>query len=120
MLDSDYQSGLKLDFLTIESLDRIRKCMELLLKDGEIEWQGTLRETYNKYLHPDVIDMTDENMFKALREGKILDAFQYDSVAGVETISKIQPNNFRELMDGNALMRLNPKDVELPIFISFL
>ena len=51
MLDSDYQSGLKLDFLTIESLDRIRKCMELLLKDGEIEWQGTLRETYNKYLH---------------------------------------------------------------------
>lgn len=115
MLDSDYQSGLKLDFLTIEALDRIRKCMELLLKDGEIEWQGSLRKTYNKYLHPDVIDMTDENMFKALREGKILDAFQYDSVAGVETISKIQPNTFRELMDGNALMRLNPKDVELPI-----
>lgn len=115
MLDSDFQSGLKLDFLTIVSLDRIRKCMDLMLEDGEIEWQGTLRETYNKYLHPDVIDMTDENMFKALREGKILDAFQYDSVAGVETISKIQPNNFRELMDGNALMRLNPKDVELPI-----
>ena len=115
MLDSDYQSGLKLDFLTIESLDRIRKCMDLLLQDGEIEWQGTLRETYNKYLHPDVIDMTDEKMFKSLREGEVLDAFQYDSVAGVETISKIQPNNFRELMDGNALMRLNPKDVELPI-----
>lgn len=115
MLDSDYQSGLKLDFLTIESLDRIRKCMDLLLQDGEMEWQGSLRETYNEYLHPDVIDMTDKNMFKALREGKVLDAFQYDSVAGVETISKIQPDNFRELMDGNALMRLNPKDVELPI-----
>lgn len=115
MLDSDYQSGLKLDFLTIESLDRIRKCMDLLLEDGELEWQGSLRETYNKYLHPSVIDMTDENMFKALREGKVLDAFQYDSVSGVETISKIQPNTFRELMDGNALMRLNPKDVELPI-----
>lgn len=115
MLDSDYQSGLKLDFLTIESLDRIRKCMDLLLQDGEMEWQGSLRKTYNKYLHPDVIDTTDKNMFKALREGKVLDAFQYDSVAGVETISKIQPDNFRELMDGNALMRLNPKDVELPI-----
>lgn len=115
MLDSDYQSGLKLDFLTIESLDRIRKCMDLLVKDGEMEWQGSLRKTYNKYLHPDVIDMTDKEMFKRLREGKILDAFQYDSVAGAETISKIQPDNFRELMDGNALMRLNPKDVELPI-----
>ncbi|HSQ89772.1 PHP domain-containing protein [Romboutsia sp.] len=115
MLDSDYQSGLKLDFLTIEALDRIRKCIELLLKDGEIEWQGDLRSTYNKYLHPDVIEMKNENMFKMLRDGKILDAFQYDSVAGVETISKIQPNNFRELMDGNALMRLNPKEVELPI-----
>lgn len=115
MLDSDYQSGLKLDFLTIEALDRIRKCMDLLLEDGLIEHQGSLRETYNKYIHPDVIDMEDKKMFKMLRAGEILDAFQYDSVAGVETISKIQPDNFRELMDGNALMRLNPKEVELPI-----
>jgi DNA polymerase-3 subunit alpha len=115
MLDSDYQSGLKLDFLTIESLDRMRKCVDLLLKHNIIQWQGSLRATYNKYLHPDQIDMTDERMFEALRQGDILDAFQYDSVAGVGTISKIQPNSFRELMDGNALMRLNPKDVELPI-----
>ncbi|GAA0092988.1 DNA polymerase III subunit alpha [Paraclostridium bifermentans] len=115
MLDSDYQGGLKLDFLTIEALDRIRKCVDLLLKDGEIEWQGSLRKTYDKYIHPDCLEMEDERMFKMLREGKVLDAFQYDSVAGQETIAKIQPNTFQELMDGNALMRLNPKEVELPI-----
>lgn len=115
MLDSDYQSGLKLDFLTIQALDRIRKCMDLLIKDNHMQWQGNLRATYEKYLHPNVIDMDDPKMFAALKAGKVLDAFQYDSVAGVETIAKIQPNNFQELMDGNALMRLNPKDVELPI-----
>ena len=115
MLDSDFQSGLKLDFLTIQALDRIRKCMDLLIKDGYMQWQGNLRKTYEKYLHPNTLNMNDEQMFTALRNGEVLDAFQYDSVAGVETISKIKPNNFQELMDGNALMRLNPKDVELPI-----
>ena len=115
MLDSDLQSGLKIDFLTISTLDRLRKCMDLLLKDGLMEWQGDLRSTYNKYLHPDVLDLENPEMFKMLREGKVLDAFQYESVAGAETIAKIQPDSFQELMDGNALMRLNPKDVELPI-----
>ena len=115
MLDSDYQSGLKLDFLTISSLDRIRKTMDLLLKDGEIEWKGSLRDTYNEYIHPDKIDLKNEKMFKMLREGKVQDAFQYDSVSGADAIAKIQPNTFQELMDGNALMRLNPKNVELPI-----
>lgn len=115
MLDSDYQGGLKLDFLTLEGLDRIQKCLDLLIEHKEIEWQGTLRDTYNKYLHPTVIDKTDIKMYEALKNGEILDAFQYESIAGANTINKIQPNNFRELMEGNALMRLNPKNTKLPI-----
>ena len=92
-----------------------RKTMDLLLKDGEIEWKGSLRDTYNEYIHPDKIDLKNEKMFKMLREGKVQDAFQYDSVSGADAIAKIQPNTFQELMDGNAIMRLNPKNVELPI-----
>ena len=80
MSDSDYQGGLKVDFLTIEALDRIRKDMELLIDDGVIEWKGDLKSTYNKYIHPDVLDLEDKEMWRMLREGEILDAFQYDSV----------------------------------------
>lgn len=103
---SDYQGGLKLDFLTIESLDRIRKDLELLLEDGLIEWQGDLKSTYDKYIHPDVLEKEDKGMWDSLRNGEILDAFQYDSVQGKNAIAKIQPRTFKEAMDGNALMRL--------------
>lgn len=115
MLDSDYQGGLKIDVLTIKALDKMRKCLDLLVEYGEIEYKGSLRKTYDAYIHPDKIDLESKILFEKLRNGDVLDAFQYDSVAGVETISKIRPDTFKELMDGNALMRLNPKDVELPI-----
>ena len=47
--DSIYMGGLKLDYLSINALDRIRTALDLLLEHGKIEWQGSLRATYNKY-----------------------------------------------------------------------
>lgn len=114
MLDSDYQGGLKLDFLTVECLDRIRKCMDIMVEDKVLIWQGSIKETYNKYLHPDVIDYDSPILWKMLRSGEIIDAFQYDSVQGVNAISIIEPNTFQQLCDGNALMRLSC-DGEQPI-----
>lgn len=104
---SDYQGGLKLDFLTIEALDRIRKNIHLLLDDGVIEWQGSLKKTYDKYIHPDVLDLKDKKMWELLRNGEILDAFQYDSVQGKNAISVIGMDSFQQALDGNALMRLS-------------
>jgi DNA polymerase-3 subunit alpha len=115
MGDSDYQGGLKLDFLTINALDRMRSCMELLLEYGKIEWQGSLRATYEKYLHPDVLEMEDPEMFKLLYEGQINDAFQFDSAVGSQAVQKIYPQNFYELEAGNSLMRLSPEGGESPL-----
>ena len=80
MSDSDYQGGLKVDFLTIEALDRVRKDIELLIEDKVLEWKGSLKKTYDKYIHPDILDLEDKEMWRMLRDGEILDAFQYDSV----------------------------------------
>lgn len=107
MACSDYQGGLKLDFLTIEALDRIRKDIELLLDDGIIEWQGSLKATHDKYIHPDVLIRDDKGMWDYFCQGNILDAFQYDSVQGKNAISIIDPHTFDEAMQGNALMRLS-------------
>lgn len=93
--------------MTIEALDRVRKDMELLLEDNIIEWQGDLKSTYNKYIHPDVLEYKDPNMWKALCNNEILDAFQYYSVQGRNAIIEIEPQTFNEVMDGNALMRLS-------------
>ena len=104
---SDYQGGLKLDFLTVEALDRIRKDMELLVEDKVFEWQGSLKKTYDKYIHPDVLVMDDKEMWQNLCEGKILDAFQMDSPVGKSSVAKVQPHSFYQVCDTNALMRIS-------------
>lgn len=115
MGDSDYMGGLKMDALTINALDRIRSCMELLLDEGKIEWQGSLRETYDKYIHPDVLDFETKEMFELLHDGQVLDAFQFDSAVGSQAVSKIKPISFQELSAGNSLMRLSPEGGESPL-----
>ena len=40
---------IKWDLLGIDACQKIHICLDLLLEDGYIEWQGSLKETYEKY-----------------------------------------------------------------------
>lgn len=104
--DGVYASELKLDFLSISALDTIRESMELLLKDGKIEWQGSLKATYDKYFHPDVLDLTSKEMFDMLADGEIFDAFQMSSLVARNAMKKIRPETFNEIEVTNTLIRL--------------
>lgn len=115
MGDSDYMGGLKIDALTIEGLDRIRKTLDLLIKAGKIEWQGTLKDTYNKYLHPDVLEYNNKEMWEVLYSGEVINAFQFETLVGKSALQKIQPHNLQEVITGNSLMRLSVKEGEQPI-----
>ena len=106
MKDSDYCSGLKMDLLTIKSLDSIRKCLDYLVKYGEIKWQGSLRATYNKYLHPDVLDYDSPEMWDMVGRGEITDLFQFDTEVGRVAINKIKPRSLIELATASSVMRL--------------
>lgn len=104
--DGVYAGELKLDFLSISALDTIRESMELLLKDGKIEWQGSLKATYDKYFHPDVLDLTSKEMFDMLADGDIFDAFQMSSLVAKNAMKKIRPETFNEIEVTNTLIRL--------------
>lgn len=104
--DTISMGGLKYDFLSINALDRIRTAMDLLLKEGKIEWQGSLKKTYLKYFHPDVLEMENPEMFKLLFDGEIISAFQFETVTGRQTLEKVDAQNFDELAAANSLMRL--------------
>ena len=84
--------------------------MNLLLEDDRIEWQGSLRATYNKYLHPDVINYTDKGMWDSLYRREIPSCFQFDTQVGGQAIQEIHPTNLAELTAGNGLMRLMATD----------
>ena len=107
--DSEKMGDIKYDFLSTDALDKIHTCMDLLVKDGLIEWQGSLRETYNKYLHPDVLNRKNKDMWKMLNEGKIISAFQMDSIVAKQTLASIHPTSLLELAAVNSLMRLVPE-----------
>jgi DNA polymerase III subunit alpha len=106
MGDSDYMGNLKVDMLTVQSLDRIRSCMDMLIEDGYMEWKGSLRETYNEYLHPDKLKYDDKEMWNKVGENSIPDLFQFDTQVGLQCARKVQPTSVLELAVANSLMRL--------------
>lgn len=107
----------KFDFLVTDIQDKIIETIRLLQKDNLIDSKLSLREVYNKYLHPDVLPIQDERLWEAVNSGSILDLFQFDSPVGADAIKKIQPKNIAELTSANGLMRLmaSEKGAETPM-----
>lgn len=112
---SDYCGGLKYDSLTTECQDKLEVCTELLLKYNKIKWQGSIRATYNQYLHPDKLDYTTKEMWDDCSEGKITDLFQFITPVGGKCIRKIQPHSLEEMANANSLMRITVKDDIQPV-----
>ena len=115
MEDNDLAGALKEDCLTIEGLDKIRKCLDFLLKDNKIEWQGSLRSTYNKYIHPDVLNYDSPLMWEKVAKMEIMDLFQFETAVGGDCVQKIKPSNLKELALSNSLMRLSAYQGEMPM-----
>lgn len=104
--DQEAAGSVKYDFLLTSVQDIIIQTIELLQADGVIEKDLTLREVYNKYLHPSVLPQDDEAMWTALANGDVIGCFQFDSAVGAQAAKKIRPRNPREMSDANGLMRL--------------
>ena len=106
----------KYDMLTVSALDRIRQCMNYMLEDGIMKWQGSLRATYDKYLSPAVLDYDNKEMWDLAANGAISSLFQFDTTVGGQAIKKIHPTSLTQLAIANSVMRLM-SDGEQPIDI---
>ena len=115
MEQSDSQGALKVDILLIDALSKIRSCMDLLLEEGKIEWKGTLRDTYEFYIHPDKLVMEGEEVFKPIYNGVVTNVFQFETPLGQQVLRKVAPHTLYELCNANSLMRLSTKETEQPL-----
>ena len=115
MHDSDDLGALKMDVLRTDAQSKMAKCLSLLLKDNQIEWQGSLRTTYDKYLHPDVLDYDSSDMWHKAWNGEIEQLFQFETQVGGVCIKKSRPTNVLELAEINSIMRLQSESGEQPI-----
>ena len=114
--ESEWLGDIKYDFLLTEISDKIINCVGLLQKNGYFEENATLREIYNKYLHPEAINLKDKKLWDALSEGNVLDVFQFSTDVGLAIAKLIKPNSPMEMTACNALMRLmSEKGQERPM-----
>ncbi|WP_311078056.1 PHP domain-containing protein [Paenibacillus polymyxa] len=120
--DCEAVSNMKFDLLTIEGLDKIRVALDFLIKENLMEWQGSIRKTYNKYLHPNIIDIKSQEIYDLIGSDSITDLFQFSTEIGIQTVKRTKPSNLIELAAANSLMRLmGDHNSETPIdsFIRF-
>ena len=115
--DQEAAGSVKYDFLLTAVQDIIIKTIDLLQSYEEIDPKLSLREVYDKYLHPSVLPQNDEKMWKALAENSVIGCFQFDGAVGQQAAKKIKPHTALEMADANGLMRLMASEpgAEMPL-----
>lgn len=108
--DAEYCGDVKLDFLVTEQMDIMAQCIQLLQENGYIEKELTLRQAYDKYVHPDRLPLEDDKLWDAIDRADILALFQLNTAVGGNIVRQLQPRNVEELTACNALMRLMGED----------
>ena len=104
--DAEAAGDTKYDFLVTEISDKIIQCFNLLQKDKQVETDYNLRQLYNKYLHPEIIDTTNPMIWKRLAAGDVMDVFQFSTGVGLAIAKKLKPQDPMEMTAANAMMRL--------------
>ena len=99
-------SLIKIDLLSIEGLDKIRACLDLLVKDGRVQWQGSLKKTYESVIGIKNLERKAPEMWRLLHEHRVLSLFQMEKDSGVQALSLIKPTNVDQLASLNSVIRL--------------
>ena len=110
-------SLIKIDLLAINALDKIRATLDLLLEDGQIVWQGTLKDTYEKYLGIYTLERNDPKMWELLWNHKVLSLFQMEKESGKQALALAKPRSVDDLATINSVIRLmaQEKGAETPL-----
>lgn len=73
--DAEVVSLIKYDILSVEALDKVHNCLDLLIKYKHITAEASLKETYEKYLGIYNIERNDPKMWEMVHDHKILSLF---------------------------------------------
>ena len=97
---------IKIDLLSIEALDKIRSCLDLLIEYGFVDRMGTLKDTYESVLGVYELERDDIEMWKLAWENKVFSLFQMDKQSGIHAIDITKPTSVEDLATINSVMRL--------------
>ena len=104
--DAEKVSLIKYDVLSVEALDKIHTCIDLLVKQNYIQSESTLKETYEKVIGIYNLERENQKMWKMVWEHKINALFQMEQQSGIQGIALAKPTSVDDLATLNSVIRL--------------
>jgi DNA polymerase-3 subunit alpha len=104
--DDEAVSLIKIDLLSVECLDKIHTCLDLLVQYGKVSAEPTLKETYEKAIGIYNLERNNSKMWDMVNTHQIHSLFQMEQQSGIQGISAIHPKNINDLTVLNSVIRL--------------
>jgi len=108
---------IKYDILSVEALDKIHNCLDLICDYGYEQRENTLRETYEKTIGIYKLEREAPEMWKMCWEHKVQSLFQMEKQSGISGIAAMKPTSVDDLAILNSAIRLmaTEKGGEMPV-----
>lgn len=108
---------IKYDILSVEALDKIHNCLDLICDYGYEQRENTLRETYEKIIGIYKLEREAPEMWKMCWEHKVQSLFQMEKQSGISGIAAMKPTSVDDLAILNSAIRLmaTEKGGEMPV-----
>ena len=104
--DAEDVSLIKIDLLSVEAMDKIHNCLDLLCDYGYIERKATLRETYESAIGLYNLERSAPEMWNMVQNHKVMSLFQMEKASGITGIALTHPKSVDELAVLNSVIRL--------------
>ena len=114
--DAEDVSLIKYDALSVEAMDKIHNCLDLLCDAGLVERERTLRETYENVIGIYKLERDNPEMWKMVWNHEIQSLFQMEKQSGINGIATLKPTSVDDLAILNSTIRLmaQEKGGEMP------
>ena len=115
--DCEDASLIKMDLLSVEAMDKMHICLDLLCEHGYVERKPTLRETYESTIGIYNLDRESKDMWHMVWDHKIQALFQMEQQSGIQGIALTKPESVDDLAHLNSIIRLmaQEKGGEMPL-----
>lgn len=107
---------IKYDLLSVEGIDKIQTCLDLLCEYGYAERKPTLKETYEAAIGVYKCERNNPEMWDLLCQHKVRALFQMEGQTGIQGIESLRPTSVDDLAVLNSTIRLmaQKKGDEMP------
>ena len=115
--DAEDTGLIKYDILSIEALDKIHNCIDLICDYGYETREQTLKDTYEKIVGIYNLERDNIDMWKMCWEHKVMSLFQMEKQSGIQGIAVMKPTSVDDLAILNSAIRLmaTEKGGEMPV-----